>query len=123
MPPFAEDIKKHKMRHVYVPLVIAFVLTFFGVGLWIASPVLVYSKSTTQAMNVKDMLRCTKTWDTFIATYEKCMYIYMQLNMIYVTLSCMHIIIKITIVSVGMNYCQHQRESESWWDATEAQYT
>ena len=64
MPPFADDIKKHEMRCVYVVLVIAFVLTFVGIGLWIASPVLVYSKSITQAMNFKDMLRCTKTWDT-----------------------------------------------------------
>ena len=64
MPPFAEDIKKHKMTGVFVLLVIAFVLTFIGVGLWIVLPVLVYSKSITQAMNLKDMLRCTKTWDT-----------------------------------------------------------
>ena len=56
MLPFAEDIKKLKMRSVVTLLVIAFILTFYGVGLWIASPVLIYSEFITQAMNLKDML-------------------------------------------------------------------
>ena len=60
MLPFAEDIRKLKMRSVYVLLVIAFILTFYGVGLVIASPVLIYSEFITEAMNLKDMLWCAK---------------------------------------------------------------
>ena len=51
---FAEDIKKHnKKKEVIALLVIAFILTFFGLGLGITSAVLVHSKSVTQAMNLK----------------------------------------------------------------------
>ena len=46
-PPFTEHILQHnKKKVIVILLVIAFILTI-GVGAWIASAVLVYSKSVT----------------------------------------------------------------------------
>ena len=115
-PPFAEEIKEHKTRGVYVVLVIALLLTFIGLGLCIVLPVLVYSKSITQAMNLKDMLRYTK-----IHSFYTCRYIwaseYAHLKTSWTWSMCniklyMHIIMKVTIVSVAIDDGQHQYENK-----------
>ena len=51
---------------IFTLLVIAFILNLIGIGLFIASAVLLYSKLITQAMHEspKKKLRHTKAWDT-----------------------------------------------------------
>ena len=53
LSPFAENIKNFEYREkctVFVVLLIAIFLTIIGIGLWVASAVLIYSKSTSQEL-------------------------------------------------------------------------